>query len=94
MVSKKKKVLDPMVSEVLCCSVGRHLQLHLLAVLKATHGPSSLDSIIVPVPKIKLPKTLNDFRPEALMSLVMKTFEMLVKDKLLGIRLFILLLSL
>ncbi|XDV19566.1 hypothetical protein PO909_025015 [Leuciscus waleckii] len=41
------------------------------------------DSIIVPVPKIQTPKTLNDFRPVALTSLVMKTFERLVKDALL-----------
>ncbi len=43
------------------------------------------DSIIVPVPKIKTPKSLNDFWPIALTSLVMKVFEKTVKNKILGI---------
>lgn len=41
------------------------------------------DSIIVPVPKIKSPVSLNDFRPVALTSLIMKTLEKIVKDELL-----------
>lgn len=42
------------------------------------------DSIIVPVPKSKYTKTLNDFRPMALTSLVMKSFERIVKDELMN----------
>ena len=39
-------------------------------------------SIVVPVPKISTPKTLNDFRPVALTSQIMKQFEKLVKLEL------------
>ena len=42
------------------------------------------DSIIVPVPKNKCTKALNDFRPMALTSLVMKSFERIVKDDLMN----------
>ena len=42
------------------------------------------DSIIVPVPKNKCTKTLNNFRPVALDSLVMKSFERIVKDELMN----------
>ena len=42
------------------------------------------DSIIVPVPKIRAPKTLNDFRPVALTSLVMKSFERIIKAEILS----------
>lgn len=38
------------------------------------------DSVIVPVPKNKTPKSLTDFRPVALTSLVKKSLEKLVKD--------------
>ncbi len=38
------------------------------------------ESIVVPVAKIKSPKELNDLRPVALTSIVMKTFERLVKQ--------------
>lgn len=38
---------------------------------------------IIPVPKVNKPKTLNDFRPVALTSLLMKAFEKLVKKELL-----------
>ncbi len=38
------------------------------------------ESIVVPVAKTKSPKELNDLRPVALTSLVMKTFERLVKQ--------------
>lgn len=41
------------------------------------------DSTIVPVAKTKHPKVLNDFRPVALTSLVMKSFERLMKEELL-----------
>lgn len=41
------------------------------------------DSIIVPVPKSASPKSLNGFRPVALTSLVMKSFEKIVKETLL-----------
>ena len=40
-------------------------------------------SVVVPVAKIKNPVVLNDFRPVALTSLVMKQFERLVKSELL-----------
>ena len=51
-----------------------------------THSVPRLwkDSIIVPVPKNKCTKTLNDFRPVALTSLVMKSFERIVKDELMN----------
>ena len=39
--------------------------------------------MIVPVPKIKTPKSLNDYRPVALTSFVMKTFEKIVKEEIL-----------
>ena len=42
------------------------------------------ESVIVPVAKIPSPKELNDFRPVALTSLVMKGFEKIVKRSLLG----------
>lgn len=38
------------------------------------------DSIIVPVQKRKGPKSLNDYRPVALASLVMKTFENIERE--------------
>ncbi len=38
------------------------------------------ESIVVPVAKNKSPKELNDLRPVALTSLVMKTFEQLLKQ--------------
>lgn len=38
----------------------------------------------MPVAKINNPKTLNDFRPVALTSLVMKQFEKLIKAELLS----------
>lgn len=40
------------------------------------------ESIIVPVPKNNVPKSLNEFRPIALTSLIMKSFERIVKDAL------------
>lgn len=39
-------------------------------------------SSIIPVPKSKNPKELSDFRPVALTSLVMKTFERVLKEEL------------
>ena len=41
-------------------------------------------SIITPVPKCNNPKVLNDLRPVALTSLVMKSFEKLVKSEILS----------
>ncbi len=41
------------------------------------------EAIVVPIRKTRYPKTLNDFRPVALTSLVMKCFEKFVRDKLL-----------
>ncbi len=43
------------------------------------------NSVIVPVPKTKHPKSLNDFRPIALTSLAMKAFEKIIKAELLGV---------
>ena len=40
-------------------------------------------SIVVPIPKCNNPKVLNDFRPVALTSLVMKSFERLIKSEIL-----------
>ncbi|KAI5086940.1 gastrula zinc finger protein XlCGF28.1-like, partial [Silurus meridionalis] len=42
------------------------------------------ESIIVPVPKNNAPTSLNEYRPVALTSLIMKTFERIVKDTLLS----------
>ncbi|KAK0147386.1 hypothetical protein N1851_013149 [Merluccius polli] len=39
---------------------------------------------MIPVPKVSKPKMLNDFRPVALTSLLMKSFEKIVKSELLG----------
>lgn len=39
------------------------------------------DAVVVAVPKSNCPKVLNDFRPIALTSIVMKTFEILVKSE-------------
>lgn len=53
--------------------------------LKLHKAPSLLkDSIIVPVPKIQNLKTPNYFRSVLLTSLVMKTFEKIVKNVLLN----------
>ena len=41
-------------------------------------------SVVVPVAKVSHPKTLNDFRPVALTSLVMKSLEKLIKVDLLA----------
>lgn len=41
-------------------------------------------SVIIPVPKSTSTKTLNNFRPMALTSLVMKSFETIVKDDLMN----------
>ena len=41
-------------------------------------------STVIPVAKVSRPKTLNDFRPVALTSLVMKQFERLIKSELVG----------
>ncbi|KAK0133131.1 putative protein MSS51, mitochondrial [Merluccius polli] len=43
------------------------------------------ESVIVPVPKTKAPKSLNDSRPVALTSLIMKVFEKIVKQEVLRI---------
>ena len=42
------------------------------------------ESVIVPVPKIKAPKSLNDFTPVALTSLIMKAFEKIIKQEILA----------
>ena len=42
-------------------------------------------STVIPIPKTNNPKQLNDFRPVALTSLVMKTLEKLVKSLILTI---------
>lgn len=42
------------------------------------------DSTITPEPKNNAPKSLNDYRPVVLTSLVMKTFEKIVKEALMN----------
>ncbi len=42
-------------------------------------------SSIIPIPKSTYPNELNDFRPVALTSLVMKTFEKLLKDEIVSL---------
>ncbi len=42
------------------------------------------DSVIVPVPEIQAPNSLTDCRPVALTSLLMKTFEKMIKEEILG----------
>lgn len=42
-------------------------------------------ALIVPIPKGRRPKVFNDFRPVALTSLIMKSFEKLVKSELLKV---------
>ncbi|KAK0132217.1 hypothetical protein N1851_032981 [Merluccius polli] len=39
---------------------------------------------LIPVPKVSRPKTLNNFRPVTLTSLLIKSFEKIVKSELLG----------
>ena len=52
--------------------------------LKEQHVPEIWkDAVIVPVPKSSCPKTLSDFRPVALTSILMKTFEKMVRTELL-----------
>ena len=52
--------------------------------LKEQHVPEIWkDAVIVPVPKSSCPKTLSDFRPVALTSILMKTFEKMVRAELL-----------
>lgn len=41
------------------------------------------DAVVVTVPKVRDPKTLNDFRPAALTSILIKTLEELVKSEIL-----------
>ncbi len=43
------------------------------------------DTVVVPIPKSNGPKTLNDFRPVALTSILMKNFEKLVRSEILKI---------
>jgi len=43
------------------------------------------ESVIVPVPKTKGPKSLNDFRPVALTSPIMKAFEKIIKQEVFAI---------
>ena len=45
-------------------------------------APLWKQSTVIPVAKSKNPQTLNDFRPVALTSLVMKQFEKLIKSDL------------
>ncbi len=52
--------------------------------LRVQHVPSVWkDTVVVPVPKLGCPKMLNDLRPVALTSVVMKIFERFVKDEIL-----------
>ena len=51
--------------------------------LQTQHVPKVWkDSVVVPVPKSSCPKILNDFRPVALTSIIMKIFEKLVRSEI------------
>ena len=51
--------------------------------LQIQHVPKCWkDAVVVPAPKTRCPKVQNDFRPIALTSLVMKTFEKLVRNEI------------
>ncbi len=50
--------------------------------LQTQHVPTIWeDAVVVPVPKSNCPKTVGDFRPVALTSVLMKTFEKLVRSE-------------
>ena len=52
--------------------------------LQTQHVPKVWkDAVVAPVPKSRGPKTLNDFRPVALTSILMKTLEKLVRAEIL-----------
>lgn len=52
--------------------------------LEAQHVPRIWkDAVVVPVPKSSRPTTLNDFRPVALTSVMMKIFEKLLRQEIL-----------
>ncbi len=52
--------------------------------LQLQHVPAIWkDTVVVPVPKVSCPKVLNDLRPVALSSVVMKAFEGLIKTEIL-----------
>lgn len=52
--------------------------------LKTKHVPILWkDAVIIPVPKCTGPKMINDFRPVALTSVLMKIFEKLVRSEIL-----------
>lgn len=52
--------------------------------LQAQHVPEVWkDAVVVPVPKSSRPKTVNNFRPVAFASILMKIFETLVRSEIL-----------
>lgn len=52
--------------------------------LQKQHVPNLWkDAVVIPVPKCSGPKTINDFRPVALTSVLMKIFEKLVRSEIL-----------
>lgn len=63
----------PQLADIFCFIFQLSSELHKVPRLQK-------NSIIVPVPKNKIPKTVDEFKPVALTSLVMKIFEKLVKS--------------
>jgi len=71
-----KSCAEPL-SDILAFIFNKSLQLHRVPHLWK-------ESVIVPVPKINVPKSLNDFRPVALTSLIMKSFEKIIKQEIIA----------
>lgn len=72
-----KSCAEPL-SDIFAFIFNKSLQLHQVPHLWK-------ESAIVPVPKTKVPKSLDDFRPVALTSLIMKAFEKIIKQEILAI---------
>lgn len=72
-----KSCAEPL-SDILAFIFNKSLHLHRVPHLWK-------ESVIVPVSKNKGPKSLNDFRPVALTSLIMKAFEKMIKQEILAI---------
>jgi len=71
-----KSCAEPL-SDILAFIFNKSLQLHRVPHLWK-------ESVIVPVPKINVPKSLNDFRPVALTSLIMKSLEKIIKQEIIA----------
>ena len=74
------------VADVLCRSAQWHLSTSLSDLCRHASIPTAWKtSTVIPIPKTNNPKQLNNFRPVAVKSLVMKTLEKLVKSLILPI---------